>query len=339
MSDFAPPRLDSFDPAPLETTAVPADTAVSDTQPAQTDDKSGLTAEDLALIEAPPDGDETEASETEDADEPGEADEPAEDDDTTSGDDDAAAEAEDEDEAEATDKPTDDIPSDATGYVLPEVAEWEWLPEDKLVLDQFGEVFLEAGIGQSAVNKILETYAARLNAVHEADASHRDERRSALEETWGDKYRTHIKTMRDYVGELPFGDELKRARLPSGKLLLNTEGAAEWLLGIAEARPVERTPEQRLAEINQVRDEDIDRYWRENLDKEYLNLTRTIAAKPASAPRAESEAGLRAELAAIDKLMHADIDQYQNRPWKGSGKTASQRGLEIRRLLAGERAA
>jgi hypothetical protein len=221
---------------------------------------------------------------------------------------------------------------------LPEIEEWEWLDEDKPALDTFGAAFHEADLPQASVDKILRVYADRLNAVHVADKTQRDERRTALKGEWGDQYFGHVKTMREYVAELPFGAELAGARLPSGRLLLNMPGAYEWLLGIAEARPAARTPEQRLAEINQIRDTDIDRYRSQGLDREWASLTKTIAAKP-SAARPESEAGLRAELSEITKLMHTDIGKYQNEPWKGSGKTASQRALEIQRQLAGERAA
>ena len=133
--------------------------------------------------------------------------------------------------------------------------------------------------------------------------------------------------------------DLKHARLPSGKLLLNTPGRrTSGCWPIAEARPKSSTPADRIAEIAQVRDTDIDRYWREGLDKELVTLTRKAEANPAPAV-VESAGDLQAEKVALEKLMNTDIDAYMNRPYRGTGKTGSQRYLEIGRALAGQRAA
>lgn len=344
-NDVAAPRLDSFDPLP-ETTA-PAEPTVT-AEPAAADtaepELAALTAEDLALIEAQPDGEE-----------PAEADTPAETDTSAEGEaaeEDHAGEAKDEDQATdkptANERPTDPeelaawraergIPNDAASYEFPDLD--DWAEEDKAALTPFVEAFLDADVSQESAQKILRTYAAQLDALHKADKTHRDEARNTLKGEWGDKYASHIKAMKDYVLEQPFGELIAGARLPNGRLLLNDPGIAQWLVGIAEVRPVARTPEQRLAEINEIRDTDIDRYRSEGLDREWVSLTKSIVAKP-SAGRVESEAGLRAELAEITKLMNTDIDRYMNKPtWRGSGKTASQRALEIQRHLAGDRPA
>ena len=202
----------------------------------------------------------------------------------------------------------------------------------------FGQAFVEFDIPQASVEKIVRVYADRLKAVREADATHLGERRTALKEQWGDSYALRLKAMKSYVEALPFGRDLKNARLPSGKLLFNTEGAAEWLLAVAEARPESSTPADRMAEIAQVRDTDIDRYFREGLDKELMTLSRKAEANPAPAV-VESAGDLQAEKVALEKLMNTDIDAYMNRPYRGTGKTGSQRYLEIGRALAGQRAA
>jgi hypothetical protein len=351
MSSEASQRLDWYDPKPPEpeSASVVTEVAAPEAAPeAVTVDRpepaAELTPEDQALIEEAPDGEEpAETDKSDKADEPAEGEaEPDKDD------------ADAEPEAEATDKPTDSerpedpeelaawrkergIPEEATGYQLPAVEDFEWREADAAALAMFGQAFVEADIPQSAVDKIVGVYADRLKALRDADKSHLTERRTALQEQWGDSYSPRIKAMKAYVEKLPFGKDLKHARLPNGKLLFNTEGAYEWLLAIAEARPKSSTPADRMAEIAQVRDTDIDRYFREGLDKELMTLSRKAEANPAPAV-VESAGALQAEKVELEKLMNTDIDAYMNRPYRGTGKTASQRYLEIGRALAGRAA-
>ena len=98
------------------------------------------------------------------------------------------------------------------------------------------------------------------------------------------------------------------------------------------------TDDQRLAEITKVMNTDIDRYQREGLDKEYLALMRKRDAKARPARPARSRLPRRRRRRSWSQMMQTDIDAYAHRPYRGSGRPAADRLLELRRKRAGEAA-
>jgi hypothetical protein len=67
---------------------------------------------------------------------------------------------------------------------------------------------------------------------------------------------------------------------------------------------------------------------------ETMRMLRTLGARQtAETPPAKDKTMLRKELRDISALMNTDIDAYRGKPWRSTGKTASDRRMEIMREL------
>ena len=73
--------------------------------------------------------------------------------------------------------------------------------------------------------------------------------------------------------------EIKAARLPDGRKLVNDPRFWKWAKGQASEahrQPPPKTPQARMKEIDEIRSTDIRRYWNEGLSDEYMRLAEMV---------------------------------------------------------------
>ena len=131
---------------------------------------------------------------------------------------------------------------------------------------------------------------ANAEAQRERDTADKDAVASALTKSFGeDGYRPAVKALKTLLGDVNVfpqgvGAKLAGARLPDGRLLINEPNIARFFVNAARsryaaggARDAEVDKKARKAEIEKIRDADIDDYYAKGLDQEYLKLTKGAA--------------------------------------------------------------
>lgn len=178
------------------------------------------------------------------------------------------------------------IPTDPTGYQLPETVTKRLIDEDKPILSSFTEFAHTKNLPASAVEAAAEWYVNMQETAAEerglADASAAEQVEEALRDEWSrDEFkgnRTLAKRFWDATGI----DGLAEARMPDGRRLGDTKefilfssdrgremfGDVVFASADGEARQASRK-----AEIEKIRDTDFDRYESEGLDKELTAIT------------------------------------------------------------------
>lgn len=187
------------------------------------------------------------------------------------------------------------IPEDPNGYVLPEIEGHQWSEADAPILESFFARAHAASMPQEAVNEIVSWYTAESAKQAEANAEARRERDtadknavvSALKKSLGeDGYMPAVQSLKQLFGDTGVfpkgvGGKIAGARLPDGRLLINEPSIAKFFVNSARSRyaaggerDVEVDAKTRVAEIEAIRDKDIDEYFAKGLDKELIELTR-----------------------------------------------------------------
>jgi hypothetical protein len=308
--------LDDDDLGPVGDGQEQADASAND------DDRPTFTPEDLAALEGlettEDAADETEAEgvEEEEAAEEVEDEETASDDEPTEELTEAeATELEEIQTAVADWREEQGIPATADAYEIPEAAA---ALADAPMLGSFLEFFHAHNLPQETVSQLLEQYAQETGKIvagnSERDVADAEVVKSTLEASWGD-YATSIQSIKNLLEDskaMPTGtrEALLKARLPDGTRLVNNLGVMQWLRNSAKSRygdpKAQRT--ERIAEISKVMGTDA--YWRDGLDKEYLELTTAEnAGLPAERPTTD-----QARLKEIEAVMSRDINDYWRDP-------------------------
>jgi hypothetical protein len=240
------------------------------------------------------------------------------------------------------------LPTDPDGYTIDlKLGEGEQVTEvgQQLLagLKQFG---VENDMPEPALNGLANWYNDQLKALQakfaESDKALRTETRNVLTQKWAGAYDHRMEVVKAGARLLPQGlrAALKVARTPDGRRVSDTPEFAEALLAIGrlttKGKQAVTSDDQRRADIEKIMNTDIDRYNREGLGQEYLALARKRDATPVrTVTLSPAEAAEELELL---QHMSEDVGAYQHRQWRGSGKTGSDRLLELRRKRAGEAA-
>lgn len=270
---------------------------------------------DLARVDEPiedaadePEADvvEEEAAE-EGADEEANDDEPAEE--LT---DDEAAELEQIQTAIADWREEQGIPASPDAYEIPETAA---MLAEAPMLQGVLQLLHDHNTPQTLVSELLEQYAEETGKVV-AGRTDRDLRdavtiKTSLEQSWGESYPGDIKLIKTLLEDakaLPKGtrEAILSARLPNGQRLANNLPTLQFLRDAAKAKYGDAKAQrvQRITDIQKVMG--TDEYWRNGLDKEYLELTTAENAGVPAEPLTHDESRLRE----IEKVMNEDMNEY-----------------------------
>lgn len=195
-------------------------------------------------------------------------------------------------EAEKTEwREQNDIPDNPDGYGLPEIKGHEWSDADKPIVGDFLKDLHAAGTPKAIANQALSWYAKfqTQQAEHRADLDRQAhaEREDALRAEWGPSdYRPQTNLANrvwkdDAIVSPALRQALASARDAAGRPLrmhpdltrlmaqigMQTYGAASLISGEQGARMGSR-----IDEIKKVMATDLEKYYADGLDKEYLEL-------------------------------------------------------------------
>ncbi len=187
------------------------------------------------------------------------------------------------------------IPVEAKAYDIPKVAGHQWTDADTPVLDSFKEIAHKHMLPQGAMNGIAEWYARQLQAATTAreqmilakDAADKEAVTEALRAEFGAEFKPTVALVKRYMSDpevMPpaLAEKMARWRDPeTGERALNdadmiryfadrsreTFGEGGFITPDAAARH-----STRKAEIERIRDTDIQRYRSEKLDQEYMEI-------------------------------------------------------------------
>jgi hypothetical protein len=238
------------------------------------------------------------------------------------------------------------LPVEAAGYEV-RLGEGETFSEfGNQMVDGLRSLAVDLDMPAAVPQRLVEWYREQERAhqarLAENDKALRAETRDVLTERWGDTYADRMTVAKEGVRVLPqaLRAMLKDARAADGRRITHTPEFAQALFEIGRLRtrngaPVQTTDDQRLTEISQVMNSDIDRYRREGLDKEHVDLLRkrdatAQARRPGTLTPAETQ-----EEAELVQMMHTDIDAYRYRPYRGTGRPAADRLLQLQRKRDG----
>jgi hypothetical protein len=201
------------------------------------------------------------------------------------------------------------LPQTAEDYEI-ELPEGQTISEaGRPIVDSFLAFAAEHDLPEATVSKAIQWFserqvelqAERETARKEGDRASKQVAEAALQDRWGtDDYAENLKTANAGLKTLPkeLRSALREARLPDGSRLQNMPELIELLYSIGAAQEGEDAPSTDRKEI------------------------------------AGEQRKLRAELAELETLRSKDIHAYRG-PWKNTGKTGSDRAVEIMKALEG----
>ena len=243
------------------------------------------------------------------------------------------------------------LPTDPDGYSIDlELGEGQTITETgQQLINGLKEFAVEHDLPPPAVSKLAQWYDDQVKAqqakLAEADKALRVETKATLQEQWGSAYASRIEFAREGARVLPAAlrQALRGARTADGRSIDNLPEFAIALYEIGKLRSrkgptVPTTDEERLAHVVKVMNTDVDKYRRDGLDKEHLDIMRRRDASGLTRTPGTLTAAEAQEEAALTELMNADIDKYSWRPWRASRMTGSERMLQLQRKKAGEAA-
>lgn len=186
------------------------------------------------------------------------------------------------------------IPAEAKAYDIPKVPGHVWTEADEPVLNSFKELAHQTMLPQSAMDGIAKWYATTLAKAQEAreqqtiaiDAADRETVTDALRAELGAEYKPATALMKRLLKDpehMPdgLGDLLAEARDANGRRLINNPAMARMLIQMSRDAYGDGgfiTPDAaarhstRKAEIERIRDTDIQRYHSEKLGEEYQDI-------------------------------------------------------------------
>ena len=191
------------------------------------------------------------------------------------------------------------LPEKSADYEIPKIAGHRWTEEDSPFIESFKEVAHKSNIDQNQLNNIAQWYAKNLSEQHDSYLEKTADQDRADAEKLEDGLRAELgaadyrpasklvqrllKDKENGVGS--FEQQIRQARYPDEdgnyRRLINNPEFTRWLVDLAlntygEAALISGdardTTNNRLKEIEEIRDNNIDEYWRKGLDKEYSEL-------------------------------------------------------------------
>jgi hypothetical protein len=194
------------------------------------------------------------------------------------------------DEEKAAWRKENGIPDSPEGYAIPQIKGHEWSDADKPIVSEFLKDLHAAGTPQPQAEAALKWYAkfqqdqaaARTELIRVA----KDQRDDALRDEFKSEYRSRVnlinRAMKDpEVVDPEFGQAIMSAVDSNGvplrfhpavalhisKLAMQTYGSAGLISGEQGARMGSR-----IDEIKKIMNTDLDKYYADGLDKEYMEL-------------------------------------------------------------------
>ena len=166
------------------------------------------------------------------------------------------------------------VPTSAAGYKIPEIDGLTLTDADKPALQGFMDHAAKVGANQAAINAGLAYYQDLRAAQVSLDATTAKEAKAELMAELGpDDFKIEAGRMKHMLRSMPdlLGDDIRDARLPDGRRLVNDPRFFRWASNQNERTRV-RTPTDRIKQIEKVMKIDMRRYRNEGLDKEYTRL-------------------------------------------------------------------
>lgn len=179
------------------------------------------------------------------------------------------------------------IPDKPEGYVLPEPVTKRLVDADKPVLSSFTEFAHAKNAPPAFVEMAAEWYVdmseRAAEAQGDADKKAAEEVDDALRDAWSrDEFKGNLTLAKRFMssaGEI--GDAWTEARLPDGRRLGDIASFVQWASDqgrnsfgdvVFSSSDAETKHASRKAEIEKIRDTDFDRYEKEGLNKELLEI-------------------------------------------------------------------
>jgi hypothetical protein len=212
------------------------------------------------------------------------------------------AEGEEGETTEADAPAADTVPDDASAYAPAEIEGQKWTEADQPILDEFRQVAHDAGYTQEQFATATRYWKDRIASLKQAIKS-RDE--------------TDTKSGREVLAK-EFGTEGAKQAISDIRGFLDERVDPDLARMIKTARTatgarlINSPPFLRLLH----------------------NLARSEGAGPQ--PAKDTRTSMQEELQSLDTLMRSDIDAYNGKLWRNTGKTASTRRLELMREISDE---
>lgn len=165
----------------------------------------------------------------------------------------------------------------------------EWTDNDKPILESFAATLHQADAPQAVVSKALEWYGQFQQQVreqtHERDKADKAVVEDTLRAELGEEYRPSLSLMKRVLTDGRYmsteaGEKLSAARAADGSRLLHDPAIAKFLIDVAYSKYGDSHVSggeaaqlsTREEEIKKVMSEDINRYYKEGLDKELVEI-------------------------------------------------------------------
>lgn len=187
------------------------------------------------------------------------------------------------------------IPTDPTGYQLPEGIADRLTEEDAPILANYTAYAHKAGMTPAQVAQNVEWYTSLVETQRaeqtEADTKAARDTEDALRTLWGDEFRSQQSAAAKFAREAVPGIDWFTARLPDGRLLGNVPGVAQAFAELANLKYGDmayeggagvKVAESRIAELRNIMNTDFAK-WESSpeLRKEYYSLVEKMPkAKP-----------------------------------------------------------
>lgn len=178
------------------------------------------------------------------------------------------------------------VPDDPTGYVIPDAVKGVLVDADKPLISSWFEDAHAEGMPQSMAAKGVEWYGKVIGKLQEqqasADIAYREEAEDALRKEWSHaEYKANTTLGARWLASTPLGETWADLRTPDGRRLGDNPDFMMWAADNGRQSfgdvsfatgDAERQHTARKEEIESVMKSDINRYFKEGLDKEYATI-------------------------------------------------------------------
>lgn len=178
------------------------------------------------------------------------------------------------------------VPDDPTGYIIPDAVKGVLVDADKPLISSWFEDAHAEGMPQSMAAKGVEWYGKVIGKLQEqqaaADIAYREEAEDALRKEWSHaEYKANTTLGARWLASTPLGEQWAELRTPDGRRLGDNPDFMMWAADNGRQSfgdvsfatgDAERQHTARKEEIESVMKSDINRYFKEGLDKEYATI-------------------------------------------------------------------
>ena len=179
------------------------------------------------------------------------------------------------------------IPDDPTGYKLPETVTKRMTDDDKPLLSAFTDYAHKKGAPQQVVDVASEWYFDTVEQMAAERAAEDKQATEAAEDelrkNWSHaEYKSNMTLGRRFLDSIPgLGADWAEARLPNGRRLGDVPDFVMWASDMGRDKfgdvtfataDSEARHNSRRAEIERIMKEDVAKYFRDGLDKEYAEI-------------------------------------------------------------------